>query len=78
MRKLILRTLRRAVLLLLVLLDVMVNRLFNGRIETISSRAGRARASGRTWGCVLCHWLDEIDPGHCADAMKNPLGNLDK
>lgn len=77
MRKLILRTLRDILLRFLILLDVMVNRLFNGRMETISSRAGRARASGRTWGCVLCRWLEDLDPGHCDDAMKSPLGRLE-
>lgn len=77
MRKLILRTFRSILFMLLVFLDVCVNRLFNGRVETISSRAGRARASGRTWGCILCRWLDDIDHGHCASAMTNPLG-IDK
>lgn len=33
--------------------------------ETISSRAARARSKGRRWGCILCRWLDAIDPGHC-------------
>lgn len=77
MRKLILRNLRDILLRIMILLDVMTNRLFNGRIETISSRAGRARASGRTWGCILCRLLDDIDPGHCDEAIKNPLGRLD-
>lgn len=77
MKALILHTLQRILWILLVLLDVMVNRLFNGRIETISSRAGRSRASGRTWGCVLCRWLDAIDAGHCEKAMNDPLGSLD-
>ncbi len=65
---------RRVIFSLLILLDVCINHLFNGRVETISSRAGRARASGRTWGCVLCRWLDSIDPDHCATAQKYPLG----
>ena len=76
MRKLILRTFHRLVWMVLVLLDVCVNRLFNGRVETISSRAGRARASGRAWGCILCRLLDDIQPNHCADAMADPLGIL--
>lgn len=77
MRKLILRTMRRSILLLLVLIDVMVNRLFNGRVETISSRAGRAMASGKKWGCILCRILDDIQKDHCANAMLDPLGSLD-
>lgn len=77
MKTLILHTFRRIMWMLLVLLDVIVNYLFNGRVETVSSRAGRARSSGRTWGCVLCRWLDDIDAGHCDKAMKDPLGSLD-
>lgn len=33
--------------------------------ETISSRAGRARENGKRWGCVLCKFLDWLDPDHC-------------
>lgn len=33
--------------------------------ETISSRAGRARADGKRWGCVLCRLLDRVDKDHC-------------
>lgn len=33
--------------------------------ETISSRASRARAEKRVWGCVLCGILDRIEPDHC-------------
>lgn len=36
--------------------------------ETISSRADRARAQGRRWGCILCRMLDAIDKDHCARA----------
>ena len=37
--------------------------------ETISSYAGRARRKGQRWGCVLCRWLDELDPNHCEDSI---------
>lgn len=33
--------------------------------ETLSSRANRARAEGRRWGCLLCRLLDRLDPDHC-------------
>lgn len=33
--------------------------------ETISSRAGRLRKEGRGWACVLCRFLDRLDPQHC-------------
>ena len=72
MRKQIMDLIHALVWKALVALDIAVNRLFNGRVETISSRAGRARASGRVWGCVLCKILDDIQPNHCANAMKKP------
>lgn len=47
--------------------DQLANAAANGDPdETISSRANRARAERRRWGCVLCGLLDRIDPGHCA------------
>ncbi len=47
--------------------DQLANAAANGDPdETISSRANRARAELRRWGCVLCGLLDRIDPGHCA------------
>lgn len=50
-------------------LDRAGNRAANGgQAETISSRANRARAEGRHWGCVLCRWLDWLDPNHCRDS----------
>ncbi len=77
MRKLILRTLRSILWTILKLLDVIANHeIFRGKLETISSRAGRARAKGKTWGCVLCQWLDNVDPGHCDRAVKEPLAGL--
>ncbi|WP_374353714.1 hypothetical protein [Chitinimonas sp.] len=36
--------------------------------ETLSSRANRARAEGRRWGCLLCRLLDRIQPNHCRDS----------
>lgn len=34
--------------------------------ETVSSRANRARAEKRRWGCVLCRVLDWIEEDHCS------------
>lgn len=46
--------------------DQLVNVAANGHEdETISSRADRARERGERWGCVLCRWLDRLDPDHC-------------
>lgn len=42
--------------------------------ETISSRAAKAARKGKRWGCVLCHWLDRIDPGHCASNIEEDEG----
>lgn len=56
---------------LLIAFDQLVNALFAGNPdETISSRAAKARAEGRAWGCVLCRVLDWIDPDHCADSLE--------
>ena len=38
--------------------------------ELISTRANRWRHE-RGWACVLCKWLDRIDPGHCERAGKS-------
>lgn len=46
--------------------DQLANATFGGNPdETISSRAGRARLAGERWGCVLCGFLDRLDPRHC-------------
>ena len=76
MKQLIINSLLQALRIILVLLDILINRLFNGRLETISSRAGRGIASGKTWAKVLCKFLDVVDPGHCEKASKNPKGGL--
>jgi hypothetical protein len=33
--------------------------------ETLSTRAGKARKTGRKWGCVLCGVLEWFHKGHC-------------
>lgn len=46
--------------------DLVGNVLLNGRFnEYISTRAYKAMQENRTWGCVLCKWLDDFDPNHC-------------
>lgn len=42
--------------------------------ETISSRAAKAAAAGRRWGCVLCRLLDTLDRGHCARSVESDEG----
>lgn len=37
--------------------------------QTISARAGTARDNGHLWGCVLCRFLDWLDPNHCTNAI---------
>ena len=45
----------------------------NGSLNrTISYRAAVSRNQGRIWGCVLCRFLDWLDPGHCDAALKDP------
>jgi hypothetical protein len=77
MTKLMKNTLADVTMRLLILLDVVINRLFNGRVETISARAGRGVESGKTWACFLCRLLDRIDPEHCEASVADPLGRLD-
>lgn len=56
-------------LVLAVAIDRASNAALNGEYtETISSRANRARWQGRTWGCVLCKWLDWLHPDHCRNS----------
>lgn len=76
MKKILLNAFHRIVWTVLLALDISVNRLFNGRIETVSSRAGRARDHGKAWGTGLCDVLESIQPGHCTNAQKNPRGGL--
>ena len=40
---------------------------------TISARAGTAAAHGRSWGSWLSLALDELEPGHCAKAIRNDI-----
>lgn len=66
----------KVILSFLSFLDIILNKIFNGRYETVSCRAGRARDSKRIWGESLCWVLDKLDPGHCDRAKNNPLGGL--
>ena len=40
------------------------------QVQTISSRAEKARRDGKRWGCWLCRLLDRVDPGHCERAVE--------
>ncbi|NIE67486.1 hypothetical protein [Burkholderia sp. Ax-1719] len=58
------------------LLDQAVNTVCGGSPnETISERAAKARDAGREWGCVLCRFLDWINPGHCDNALTSTIGD---
>lgn len=76
MKDLVLTNLIKVLKILLILIDIILNRVFNGRVETISSRASRGVRSRKLWARVLCKILDKVDPGHCEDAGKNPTGGL--
>jgi hypothetical protein len=43
--------------------------------ETISTRAAKARANGRPWGCILCKLLDKVRHGHCSRAISAKVGD---
>ncbi len=60
----------------LILLDEALNTLVGGDPgETVSSRAGKAQARGRSWACVLCRVLDWIRPGHCEKSILPYVGS---
>lgn len=42
--------------------------------ETISSRAAKARAKRKAWGCVLCALLDGLDRDHCDRSLERDEG----
>ena len=51
--------------------DQLANTAFGGNEdETISSRAAKASASGRRWGCVLCRVPDWLDKDHCKNSIE--------
>jgi len=57
-------------------LDEGVNTVFGGSPnETVSERAAKARNAGRKWGCILCRFLNWINPGHCDDALTSTIGD---
>lgn len=41
--------------------------------QTISARAGKAARRSRAWGCVLCRFLDWLDPDHCEGAIAGDI-----
>jgi hypothetical protein len=54
-----------------VAIDQLFNALLDGdEDETISSRAAKARLKGKRWGCVLCRFLDWLDPNHCTNSIE--------
>lgn len=63
-------------------LDCFLNAVgFGDPKETISSRSAKARAAGRTWGCVLCRflgWAATLIEGkptdHCAQSLLRNAG----
>jgi hypothetical protein len=60
---------------LLVSLDQFVNTVAGGDPdETISSRAAKADAEGKRWGCILCGLLDKIQKDHCQRSLEPDEG----
>ena len=58
-----------------VAVDQLFNALFDGdEDETISSRAAKARLKGERWGCLLCRFLDWLDPNHCTNSIEPDEG----
>lgn len=40
------------------------------QVQTISSRAEKARLGGKRWGCGLCKLLDAIQRDHCKNSIE--------
>jgi hypothetical protein len=60
---------------LLVSLDQFVNTVAGGDPdETISSRAAKAEAEGKRWGCILCGLLNRIQKDHCKRSLEPDEG----
>lgn len=65
------KPLRRYVYSVLIALDQLANALAYGYPdETVSFRSAQARGAGKRWGCVLCKFLDFVDPDHCNKTLK--------
>lgn len=55
----------------LIALDQLGNSMLRGDPdETISSRAAKAELRGKKWGCLLCKFLDKLDPDHCKKSLE--------
>lgn len=55
----------------LISIDQLGNALLRGDPdETISSRAAKAEVRGKRWGCLLCKFLDKLDPDHCKKSLE--------
>ena len=66
----------RWIINVLIAFDQLMNAIGGGDPdETISSRAAKARNRGRWWGCILCRFLDHIDPKHCASSLEKDEGS---
>ena len=62
---------KQYVLNILISLDQLVNAFFAGDPdETISSRAAKSKLRGHRFGCVLCKFLDYLDPDHCNKSLE--------
>jgi len=50
--------------------DIVVNTIFGGEPgQTVSARAAQDRNDGGIGGMMICQFLDNLDPGHCDDAL---------
>ena len=68
--------LKKYFLNVLIALDQLGNALRGGDPdETISSAAGKAQKQGKRWACILCRWLDKLDPNHCAKNIERDEGS---
>lgn len=69
-------TLKRYAINLLLWIDEGGNAITGGSPnETISERSAKAMDAGKTWGCVLCKFLDWLQKDHCEIALTSTIGD---
>lgn len=67
---------KRYTLNVLLWIDEGGNTIFGGSPnETISERSAKAQADGKTWGCILCKFLDWLQKDHCETALTSTIGD---
>ena len=72
-------SIRTRIWAILVAFDKFSNVVLGGdQDQTISSRAAIANQDGKKWGCILCKFLNWLQPNHCPGAVQSDLADAEK